>query len=168
MAFPAQGAGRESPRPGRLRPDRIVAIVVLAFCVFVYALTYQFDEVPAALMGGLGAELFPRLVLWTMALLAGLMALHIGIRPMDPPGAIARMVYLTGGAMFAFMGVIEVAGMWIACFLFLIGVGRMWGERNLPKLAASAIFLCGGLYLLFVRFLGGTFPKGLLGEMFWS
>lgn len=168
MAFPTQDPGRDLPRPGRLRPDRIVAIVALAFCVLVYALTYQFDEVPAALMSGLGAELFPRLVLWTMALLAGMMALHIGITPMDPPAAIPRMVYLTGGAMFVFMGVIELTGMWIACFLFLIGVGRMWGERNLPKLAASAIFLCGGLYLLFVRFLGGTFPKGLLGEMFWS
>jgi hypothetical protein len=58
-------------------------------------------------------------------------------------------------------------GMWIACFVFLVGVGRLWGERNLVKLAASALGLCVALYLLFVKFLGGTFPKGLLGEMFW-
>src|SRR5262245_19105298 len=102
------------PRPARGRPDRIVAAVALVFCVVVYALTYQFDAVPAALMSGLGAELFPRLVLWLMALLAGLMALHIGITPMDPPAAIPRMVYPTGGAMFAFMGVVEGAGMWAA------------------------------------------------------
>ncbi len=168
MAFPTQDSGRDLARPGRGRPDRIVAAVALAFCVLVYALTYQFDTVPAALMSGLGAELFPRLVLWTMALLAGLMALHIGITPMDPPAAIPRMVFLTGGAMFAFMGVVELVGMWIACFVFLVGVGRMWGERNLVKLGASALGLCVALYFLFVKFLGGTFPKGLLGEMFWS
>jgi hypothetical protein len=103
-----------------------------------------------------------------MALLAGLMALHIGITPMEPPAAIPRMVYLTGGAMFLFLGVVELVGMWIACFAFLVGVGRMWGERSLAKLSASALGLCVALYLLFVKFLGGTFPKGLLGEMFWS
>ena len=162
MAFPTQDPGRDLSPPGRGRPDRIVAAVALAFCVLVYALTYRFDATPAALMSGLGAELFPRLVLWTMALLAGLMALHIGITPMEPPAAIPRMVYLTGGAMFLFLGV------WIACFAFRIGVGWMWGERNLPKLSASAFGLCLALYLLFVKFLGGTFPKGLLGEMFWS
>lgn len=146
----------------------MVAGVALGFCVIVYALTYTFDEVPAALMSGLGAELFPRLVLWTMALLAGLMALHVGITPMGPPAPVARMVWLTGGALLAFMGVIELVGMWIASFALLVGVGRMWGERSLVKLSASAIALCGGLYFLFVRFLGGSFPKGLLGEMFWS
>jgi hypothetical protein len=168
VAFPTQDSGRDRSRPGRVRPDRIVAAVALAFCVFVYALTYQFDDVPAALMSGLGAELFPRLVLWTMALLAGLMALHIGIRPMERPAAVPRMVYLTGGAMFLFLGVVELVGMWIACFAFLVGVGRMWGERNIVKLSASALGLCVALYFLFVKFLGGTFPKGLLGEMFWS
>lgn len=168
MAFPTQDSGRDLSRPGRLRSDRIVAAVALAFCILVYALTYQFDDVPAALMSGLGAELFPRLVLWTMALLAGLMALHIGITPMDPPAAVPRMVYLTGGVMFVFLGVVELVGMWVACFAFLVGVGRLWGERSLVKLSASAIGLCIGLYLLFVKFLGGTFPKGLLGDMFWS
>jgi hypothetical protein len=65
------------------------------------------------------------------------------------------------------MGVVELVGMWAACFLFLVGVGRLWGERSLMKLSASSAGLCFALYLLFVRLLGGTFPKGVLGEMFW-
>ena len=168
MAFPIQDTGRGDPRPARGRTDRMVAGVALLFCVIVYALTYTFDSVPAALMSGLGAELFPRLVLWTMALLAGLMALLIGITPMDPPVAIPRMVWLTGGAMFLFLGVVEIVGMWAACFLFLVGVGRLWGERSLAKLGAAALGLCLFLYLLFAKFLAITFPKGMLGEMFWS
>jgi putative tricarboxylic transport membrane protein len=168
VAFPIQDTGRGDPRPVRGRTDRMVAGVALLFCVVVYGLTYTFDSVPAALMSGLGAELFPRLVLWTMALLAGLMALLIGITPMEPPAAIPRMVWLTAGAMFAFMGVVEIAGLWAANFLFLVGVGRMWGERSLVKLSAAALGLCLVLYLLFVKLLHGTFPKGVLGEMFWS
>jgi Tripartite tricarboxylate transporter TctB family len=161
-------AGRGTPRPAWLSPDRLVAAVALAFCIAAYAVTYTFDSVPAALMSGLGAELFPRLVISVMALLAGLIALNVGIKPMDPPAAIPRMVWLTGGTLLLFMGVVELVGMWAACFLFLVGVGRLWGERSLVKLSASAAGLLIALYLLFVRLLGGTFPKGLLGEMFWS
>jgi hypothetical protein len=168
VAFSIQDTGRGDPRPVRGRTDRMVAGVALVFCVAVYALTYTFDSVPAALMSGLGAELFPRLVLWTMALLAGLMALLIGITPMDKPAAIPRMVYLTGGAMFLFLGVVELIGMWAACLIFLVSVSWMWGERNLLKVGGAALGLCLGLYLLFAKFLAITFPKGVIGEMFWS
>jgi hypothetical protein len=145
-----------------------VAGVALAFCIVAYALTYTFDSVPAALMSGLGAELFPRLVIGVMILLAGLIAFNIGSTPMSAPAAVPPMVWLTGGTLFLFMGAVELVGMWPACLLFLVGVGRMWGERSLLKLGASAIALCVALYLLFVRLLGGSFPKGVLGEMFWS
>ena len=45
-------------------------------------------------------------------------------------------------------------------FVFLVGLGRLWGERSLWKLAASALALCAVLYGLFVRVLGGNFPEG--------
>jgi hypothetical protein len=144
-----------------------VAAVILVFCAIVYGLTYRFDTVPAALMSGLGAELFPRLVLATTALLAGLMALGIGITPMETPSAVPPMVWMTAGAILGFMGAVELVGLWPSAFLFLIGLGRLWGERSLVKLGASALGLCITLYLLFVRLLGGSFPQGLLGQ-FWS
>jgi hypothetical protein len=87
---------------------------------------------------------------------------------MEPPEAIPRMVWLTGGAMFAFIGVVELIGMWPACVLFLVTIGRMWGERSLVKLGGAALGLCLFLYLLFVKFLAIGFPKGVLGEMLWS
>jgi hypothetical protein len=35
------------------------------------------------------------------------------------------------------------------------------------KLAAAALALCGALYFVFARALGGNFPKGLIAQL-WS
>jgi hypothetical protein len=158
---------RATQRSARSRPDRAVAAVVLAFAAATYAYTYTFDEVPAALMSGMGAELFPRLVLGTLALLAVLLAYNVGSPPMDAPQPIPREVWITAAGLLAFVGILEVAGMWPACIATLVGLGWLWGERNLMKLSASALALVGALYLLFVRVLGVSFPKGLLGALIW-
>jgi hypothetical protein len=157
----------DAPIGRRTRTDLSVAIVILAFCAIVYGLTYRFDAVPAAFMSGLGAELFPRLVVATVALLALLIALGIGITPMAAPAPVPPMVWMTAGAMLGFMAAVELFGLWPAAFAFLVGLGRLWGERSLFKLAAAALGLCVALYLLFVRFLGGSFPPGLVSQI-WS
>ncbi len=157
-----------SPAPAaRRRIDFAVAAVVVAFSAGAYALTYTFDAVPQALMQGLGAELFPRLVLATMVLLAVLLALGVGASKMDRPAPVPPMVWLTGAVLAVFMGLVELIGMWAASFIFLIGLGRLWGETKLIGLAASALGLCVVLYFLFVRTLGGTFPRGFLASL-WS
>jgi putative tricarboxylic transport membrane protein len=150
----------------RSRTDLAVAGVVLAFCAVVFALTFGFDTVPAALMGGLGAELFPRLVLAVIALLAVLIGLGIGTTPMAAPPRVAPMVWITGGVVLAFMAAVELIGLWPSSFLLLVGLGRLWGERRLWALAASAGGLCIVLYLLFVKLLGGSFPNGLIARFF--
>lgn len=153
--------------PARGGTDRVVALVLLAFAAGVYALTYRFDEVPAALMAGLGAEFFPRLVLATLAALAVLLALGIGSPPMARPAPLPRQVWLTGAVLLGFMEAIELIGMWPSSLALLVGLGWLWGERSLWKLALSAVVLVAALYLLFVRFLGGTFPRGLLSMAIW-
>ena len=157
-----------APAPSRRGgTDRVVALAVLAFAAGVYALTFRFDEVPAALMSGLGAELFPRLVLGTLAVLAALMAFNIGSASMDRPAPLPRHVWATGAMLVAFMGAVEIAGMWASSFALLVGLGWYWGERSLWKLTASAAGLVAALYLLFARFLGVTFPRSLLGSLIW-
>lgn len=151
----------------RPRTDFAIAGVALAFSGAAFALTTRFDEVPVALMSGLGAELFPRLVIGSMALFAGLIGLGIGGAPTPAPAALPPMLWKTGATLLAFMGGVELIGLWPSAFLFVVGLGRLWGEPSLGKLAAAAAGLCLALYLLFVRFLGGTFPKGVVAGL-WS
>lgn len=147
--------------------DRRVALAALIFSAIVYGYTYWFDEVPAALMSGLGAELFPRLVLGVLALLAVLLAFNIGSPPMDDPAPIPRDVWVIGAGLLGVMALLWLVGMWPASFAALVGLGMLWGERRWPLLVASAAIQVVVLYLVFVRLLGGTFPKGLLGTLIW-
>jgi hypothetical protein len=157
----------EHPPAARGGADRLVAFAVLAFAAGVYALTYRFDDVPAALMSGLDAALFPRLVLATLAVLALLLAFGIGSPPAERPRRLPRRAWVTAGILMGFMAAVELIGMWPSSLALLIGLGRLWGERSWWKLAASAGGLVAALYLLFVRFLGGTFPRGALGMLIW-
>jgi hypothetical protein len=86
---------------------------------------------------------------------------------MEKPAPIAREVWIAGAALFLFLAALEVIGMWPACMAALVGLGWLWGERSIVKLSASALVQTGALYLLFVRLLGVSFPKGLLGAMIW-
>ena len=149
------------------RTDVVVAAVALCACAVAYGLTYRFATMPQAMVSGLGAEAFPRLVIGVIAFLAVLAAFGIGNPPMETPPPIPRMVWITALVLLAFLGAVALVGMWPAAIILLVGLGRLWGERSLWKLAASALALCAILYLLFVRVLGGTFPKGLIARL-WS
>jgi tripartite tricarboxylate transporter TctB family protein len=149
------------------RTDLVVAAVALSTCAVAYGLTYRFATLPAAMVSGMGAEAFPRLVIAVIAVLAVLAAFGIGNPPMETPPPIPAMVWITSAVLLAFVGAVALVGMWPAAIIFLVGLGRLWGERSLWKLAASALALCAVLYALFVRILGGNFPQGLIAQL-WS
>lgn len=152
-----------APRP---RSAVRISIVALAFCLAAFALTFSFGSIAGEELAGMGsAALFPRLVLGVMAVLALLMAFGIGSPPMELPPPVHRMSVVVGLAMIAFMGAIALVGMWASCVVFLVVVGRMWGERSWVRLTVSAILMCGALYALFVTFLHGVFPVGMIGAL---
>jgi hypothetical protein len=149
------------------RSNLLVAAVALGLCAVAFGLTYRFTVMPAAMVSGMGAAAFPRLVIGVIALLAVLAAFGIGTPPMEKPAPVPPMVWFTALAGIAFLGAVVLVGMWPAAILFMVGLGRLWGERSLWKLAAGALGLCALLYWLFVHFLGGNFPKGLIAQL-WS
>lgn len=141
--------------------------MALCGCAVAYWLTYRFAVMPAAMVSGLGAEVFPRLVIGVIAFLAVLAALGIGNPPMETPAPVPRMVWMTAAVLLTFVGAVELIGMWPAAIVFLVCLGLLWGERSVWKLSASAVVLCAALYGLFVRVLGGNFPKGWIANL-WS
>lgn len=139
-----------------------VPLVVAAVAALGFAGTFTFDEVPPALQEGLGAAEFPRLICIVILALAALLALQ------EKRGEAAEPVPVTGWWTFAacagFLPVMMVIGMLPAMFLFLVGVGRLWGERRIALLLASSAGLVGAIWLIFVRVFAITLPAGWLGE----
>jgi hypothetical protein len=150
------------------REDLVVAAVAIAACVVAFVLTFRFSvTTPAAMMSGMGAEFFPRLVIAVIVVLAVCIAFGIGSPPMEKPAPIPASVWITAGVLAVFVAAVELLGMWLASFLLLVGLGRMWGERSYLKTGLAAVGLLAVVYLVFVRVLKGNFPGGLIMGL-WS
>ena len=115
---------------------------------------------PEGITRGFGAELFPRMVLGTIVALAVLLAIMPASNP--PLPRIPPMVWYSGASLLAFMALVPVAGMLPAMFVYLVGVGYLWGERRHWLLFLSAILLTAAIWAVFVKGFGIPLPKGLL------
>jgi len=145
-----------------------VAVVAIAGCIVAFALTFRFSTTtPAAMMSGMGAEFFPRLVIAVIVVLAVCIAFGIGNPPMEKPAPVPVSVWITAGVLVAFVAAVQLIGMWLASFVLVVGLGRMWGEKSYLKTGVAAVGLLAVIYLVFVRVLKGNFPGGLLAGL-WS
>ena len=150
------------------RPDVVVAAVALAASAAAFVLTYYFTaNAAAAMLGGMGAEYFPRLIIAIIAILAVCILFGVGNPPMERPAPVPGMVWIAVGALAVYVAVVELAGMWVASFILMVGLGRLWGEHSFVKLSAMSAGLLAVIWLVFVRFLKGSFPEGLVARL-WS
>ena len=150
----------------RLHSDIAIAIGIVAFCAVVYAVTTTFPTMPAMLAMGMGPEVFPRLLLGVMVVLAGVLALLTRGKADESLEPVPAIVYWTALAMLAFMGLLWLVGMAAAMFIGFVGIGALWGERRWGVLAASGLALSAAIYILFVKGFGVPLPRGLIGDWF--
>ena len=97
----------------------------------------------------------------------GLIAWQARAKPPERGEPVPAMVIHTGLVLIGFMIANELVGMLPASFALMIGLGRLWGERRLMPLVASAAATVLVIWAVFVRGFGIPFPAGLLGDM-WS
>jgi hypothetical protein len=150
------------------REDVVVAVMALAACALAFGLTFRFTATtPGAMMSGMGAEFFPRLVIGVIALLAVCIAFGIGSPAMQKPPPVPAVVWITAALLAAYVVALHFAGMWAASLVIMVVLGRMWGGKSLPSLVAASAAVLAVVYLVFVRFLKGAFPEGLMARL-WS
>ena len=139
--------------------NRVAAAVVVAVAAALFAATFWFEQMPEGITRGFGAELFPRMVLGTIVALAALLACQSESGEALP--RIAPMVWYSGASLLVFMVLVRVIGMLPAMFVFLVGVGWLWGERRRLLLLASSVALTLAIWGVFVKGFGVQLPKGL-------
>jgi putative tricarboxylic transport membrane protein len=139
--------------------NRVAAAAVVAIAAALFALTFGFEKLPAGLAGGFGAEAFPRLVLGLIAALAVGLFFIAPASELQPP--IPRMVYFTAGSLLAFMALVPLVGMLAAMFIFLLGLGYLWGERRLWWLVLVSAVLMAAIWAVFVSGFRVQLPQGL-------
>ena len=82
----------------------------------------------------------------------------------EPPPRLDATTWWTLAACAAFLAALGVVGMLPAMLLFLVMVGRLWGETRWGVLLATGAGLVVAIWLVFVRLFRLTLPRGLLGE----
>lgn len=141
-----------------MNSHRVAAAAAAAIAIVLFALTFGFEQMPEGITRGFGAEVFPRLLLGTIMALAALLA---ATSPSGPRlERIPAMVYYSGGALLVFMALVPLTGMLGAMFLFLVGLGWLWGERRAWLVVGSAVLLTAIIWAVFVRGFGVQLPRG--------
>jgi hypothetical protein len=147
----------------QVHTDVIIAGVILAACAAIWAITAGFEDVPAALLSGIGPAVFPRLVIGAIALLALWLAWSARGRPDEVREPVHGLVYITGAAVLVFMGVLKLFGMYAAIVFAVVGIGGLWGERRWWLLATVALGMIVTIHLAFAVAFGIPLPRGIAG-----
>ncbi|WP_439598356.1 tripartite tricarboxylate transporter TctB family protein [Falsiroseomonas sp.] len=149
--------------------NQVSAALIGLVAVSAFAATWTFDPVPPGLPG-LGAVEFPRLLCGLLLALALLLAFEkpkvVAPEDAEPPAPrIDARGWLIFACCLAFLPVMAVIGLLGACAVFLVVVGRLWGETRWFMLLAVAVGFTLSAWLVFIKIFRLTLPDGVVGQM---
>ena len=113
---------------------------------------------------------FPRLLCGILVALAILLALEtpkpVAAEDAEPPAPpIDGRGWLIFACCLAFLPVMAVIGLLGASAVFLVVVGRLWGETRWGMLVAVSAGFTLCCWLVFVKIFRLTLPDGVVGQM---
>ena len=167
---PGGEGGAAPPAPLIHRVDLWVAVILLAFCGWAYYLTTGFEEVSALLAQNVPPEWFPRLLIWTIAILT--LALPFEHRFLekgregldsDRKTPIPPMAVITAILLCLTVAAIAWIGTLFTMVLICVALPLLWGERRLKVLIPFAILFPAVVALLFTQGLKVYFEPGAFG-----
>jgi putative tricarboxylic transport membrane protein len=165
------GDGGAHPPPLIDRTDLGLAVFILAVCGYLYWVTTGFDSVADMFAQDVPPEFFPRLLLWTIAVLTlGLPFEHLLLRKkgesLDEERAVRvkPIAYKTAALLL----IVVVSIPWLGTTLSMAAAGLtipvLWGERRIKVLVPYAIILPLGVTFVFSYLLGVYFEPGIFGS----
>lgn len=167
-----ESAGVNERRPGAIAGlrsliynDVTAAVLLIAFCGFVYYLSTQIRQVPDALAQGMQPASYPQGVLVFIVAFTAMMLFESRARPLDVPEPVPGLAYATMAAMVAALIVSTWVDFFLGIILFVIVCVPLWGMRRYLLATLYAIAVAAVLYLLFGVFLSVRFPSGVISNL---
>ncbi|HSG94826.1 MAG TPA: tripartite tricarboxylate transporter TctB family protein, partial [Afifellaceae bacterium] len=152
------------------RTDLMVGIIVLAICVFFYAVTFGFDEVSVMLSQNVPPEFYPRSVLIIIMLLAlGLPFEHVVHKrrgesiDSERVERVKRLPYLTAGLFLVLISAMPVIGTLLSTVGVCLALPVLWGARRWRLIIPFAIIFPLAVAYVFDRILLVQYEPGMLG-----
>jgi putative tricarboxylic transport membrane protein len=164
----------DGARPASVhRTDLLLAAIIVAGAAFLFYETTRFDQIPVGLAQNVPPELFPRLLLVLIAVMALLLPFeHIQKRregidlDVTRSARIRPVTWLTAAILLGVVLVVQWLGTVLAMVLACAALPVLWGERRLWLVALFAVLMPLAVTLLFVGLLEVNFIPGITGPLF--
>ncbi|MDH3642096.1 MAG: tripartite tricarboxylate transporter TctB family protein [Gammaproteobacteria bacterium] len=136
--------------------DLWLCLIILAACIGLYVATMNFEKVSDMFAQDVPPEFFPRLLLWTIGILALLLPFeHIHLRRRNEDidehrtVSIKPISFVTVVLLALVVASMKFLGTWLAMTLVCLALPLLWGERRLIVLVPYAVVFPGLVALLF-------------------
>ncbi len=153
--------------------DLLLSLIILTGCAVLYYFTTQFEEVADLFAQDVQPAFFPRLLIWTIAILALLMPfehLHLRKRNKDIDAGrrdtVKPVAFATAILLCVVVASVTWIGTWLAMSLACFALPMLWGQRRLIVVLPFAIVFPGAVVLLFQHVLGVYIEPGLVWAAF--
>ena len=152
------------------RTDLCVTAILLVFCGAAYYVTTTFDEVSPLFQNNIPPAWFPRLLIWSIAILS----LALPFEHLFVPGGRDRLdeertdrvrpiTLMTAALLLVVVLSVEIIGLTLATVLVCGLLPLLWGERRATVLIPFAILFPAAVAVLFSQVLHIYFEPGLIG-----
>jgi len=153
-----------SPPARRHISNVAVPLGIVAFCVWAFWLSTQFDRVPPILKRGMQPSDFPQLVIGLIILLAVWLMFR---DKSEAPARLSKMVQVTMGLLIGFLLIAEV-DLFLGLALFSASLATLWGERRVWAIVLVGLISPIAVFFLFDGIFEVRFPRGLLTNLWYG
>lgn len=154
------------------RTDLSLTAIILAGCGALYYATTTFEEVSLLLAQNIPPEFFPRLLIWTIVLLALFLPLEHNFLKQGRQGLdkgrrdrIKLKAFATAGLLTGVVASMPWLGTYLSMIMVCVLLPMLWGERRLKILLPFAIIFPTAVTLLFTQVLRVYFEPGVIGPV---
>ena len=149
--------------------DLIVASIIIICGGFMYYEATLFPAAPNILGDTLNADVFPKMLIVLMIILASIIPFEISFMPekiakIDKGRSVSLepITWKTIVLLIALVSVAEFLGPAVTMFVTAVSFPLVWGEKNYLRIAIYSVAFPIFVYLVFNKVLGLFFDPGVL------
>lgn len=166
-----EGARSANPIARLIHPiDALLAVLILCLVAWLYYETTQFEEVSFLFTQNVPPQMFPRILLIIIALLAVAMPFeHLLLKrsgkdiDKDRRERVKPLAWFTMAALVAIISVSQLLGTLLTMVAVCLVIPFLWGERRLRVVLPFAVLFPLCVAFLFSVVLGVFFDPGAVG-----
>ncbi len=157
-----QKTGNNSLQSRRPLSSYAVPLCIIAFCLWAFWLSTQFDRVPPILKRGMQPSDFPQLMIGLIVVLSTWLLFR---DKSAAPEQLSRNALVSMGLLVGFVLVARI-DLFLGLAIFAASLAAHWGERRVWALLTVGLLAPFTIFLLFDGIFEVRFPRGVITD-FW-